>query len=42
MLPIFTENFMTFFPSGLEAIKVLHFTARSEDGVNQHNRRFDI
>ena len=33
MLLIFTENFMIFFPSSLGAIKVLHFTVRSEDSV---------
>ena len=33
MLLIFTENFRIFFPSNLRAIKVLHFTVRSEDGV---------
>ena len=27
------SKFHDFFPSGLEAIKVFHFTVRSEDGV---------
>ena len=33
---------MTFFPSGLGAIKVLHFTVRSEDGVSRILSQADV
>ena len=39
MLPIFTGNF--FFPTGLEAIKVLHFTVQSKDGVTGFLQLFE-